>query len=286
MQSVSSSNVIGATVQQPALSSSGNLLRRVASALVLGPITLVAIYLGWPYFGIMMTVIAAVLAWEWTRICHRGELTHAGYLTITAVTAAMVAVALQEYVIAGWVILVGAMATAYLSRRSGEQEGIPVWSGLGVLYAGAPCGAIVWLRDLPGQGMEIVFWLCFVVWATDTAAYAAGRLIGGPKLAPSISPNKTWAGLLGGMAGAALIGVAGSLLIESTNMLYIALMSAFLAVVAQGGDLFESRLKRRFGVKDSSHLIAGHGGFLDRLDGLLAAALLVAALVWTKGGIL
>ena len=286
MRSASFNKEIGASVQQPALSKPGNLRLRFASALVLGPLTLLMIYLGRPYFGIIMTVAASIMVWEWTRICHSGQLTRAGALSIGAVAAAMMAVTLREYVIAGWVLLAGAMAATYLSSLSVARLGRPAWSALGVLYTGAPCGAVVWLRDLPLQGMEIIYWLCFVVWATDTGAYMAGRLIGGPKLAPQISPNKTWAGLIGGMLSAMGVGIAASFAMPSSGALYLALMSALLAVVAQGGDLFESKFKREFGVKDSSNLIAGHGGFLDRLDGLLAASLFVAALAWTKGGVL
>ena len=286
MRSASSNKEIGASVQQPALSKPGNLRLRFASALVLGPLTLLAIYLGRPYFGILITIAASIMVWEWTRICHSNQLTRAGALSIGAVAAAMMAVTLREYVLAGWVLLAGAMAATYLSSQSAARTGRPAWSALGVIYTGAPCGALVWLRDLPLLGMEIVYWLCFVVWATDTGAYMAGRLIGGPKLAPQISPNKTWAGLIGGMLAAMGIGVAASFVMPSSGPFYLALMSALMAVVAQGGDLFESKFKREFGVKDSSNLIAGHGGFLDRLDGILSASLFVAALAWTKGGVL
>jgi phosphatidate cytidylyltransferase len=129
-----------------------------------------------------------------------------------------------------------------------------------------------------------VFWLFAVVWATDTAAYISGRLIGGPKLAPRFSPNKTWAGLIGGALAAALVGVIAATLMGDAPMPSMALASAGLAVVAQAGDLVESALKRRFGVKDASTLIPGHGGVLDRLDGMLfAAPVFVALMMWTGG---
>ncbi len=132
--------------------------------------------------------------------------------------------------------------------------------------------------------MEVILWILFAVWATDIGAYAAGRAIGGPKLAPRISPNKTWAGLGGGVLAAILIGVAAGAVVSWAPSLELAILSGVLAVVAQGGDLFESGVKRHFGVKDSSNLIAGHGGFLDRLDGVLAAGVAMVVLLWARGG--
>ncbi|MEK9970950.1 MAG: phosphatidate cytidylyltransferase [Ferrovibrio sp.] len=153
----------------------------------------------------------------------------------------------------------------------------PVWMLLGLVYVILPCAALIWLRQTPDIGRHVVFWLFCAVWATDTGAYFAGRTIGGPKLIPRISPNKTWAGLLGGMVSA---GIAGGL-VASINpampALTLAALAALVAVVAQAGDFTESAVKRYFGAKDSSQLIPGHGGVLDRLDGLLFAAPFIAA---------
>jgi phosphatidate cytidylyltransferase len=143
--------------------------------------------------------------------------------------------------------------------------------------------AIVWLRAQPDGGRSMVFWLLAVVWATDSGAYAVGRWLGGPRLAPRISPNKTWAGLLGGMASAALVGGLMAGVLGAAGLAVAALVGGGLAVVAQAGDLGESLVKRRFGVKDTGALIPGHGGLLDRVDGLLAATPVVALLVWMKG---
>jgi phosphatidate cytidylyltransferase len=128
-----------------------------------------------------------------------------------------------------------------------------------------------------------LLWVLGVVWATDTGAYIAGRRIGGPKLAPRVSPNKTWAGLFGGIAAAGLVGLAAAALVAGVSPWIAAPLSAALAIVEQAGDLFESAVKRRFGVKDSSNLIPGHGGVLDRVDGLLSVSLAVAALSWMVG---
>ncbi|MCH7931170.1 MAG: CDP-archaeol synthase, partial [Proteobacteria bacterium] len=132
-------------------------------------------------------------------------------------------------------------------------------------------------------GRETVFWLFAVVWATDVGAYFAGRGVGGPKLLPRISPGKTWAGLVGGVVCAALVGAAAAALLDLPSHAPLILVSALLAVVAQAGDLFESMVKRRFKAKDSGTLIPGHGGVLDRLDGLLAAAPVVAVITVFSG---
>jgi phosphatidate cytidylyltransferase len=239
------------------------------------------IYLGPPYFDILMTALAAILSWEWSRLCGHGEIDRPGYLAIAVVTAAMAAAGLREYAIAGWIIAAGAMAVAVLASR--ETDRLPFWYALGVLYTALPCLSLVWLREHPDRGREILFLLLFVVWATDTGAYAAGRLIGGPKLAPGISPNKTWAGLAGGVVAAGTIGALAGLFLLGVSAITLVWVAAGLAVWSQMGDLFESSVKRRFGVKDSSNLIPGHGGLMDRLDGVLAAGPAVALLVWFRG---
>jgi phosphatidate cytidylyltransferase len=167
-------------------------------------------------------------------------------------------------------------AGAALVMRSGS----PAWLALGVAYVGLPCLALIWIRVLPDGGLATLLWVLALVWATDTGAYVAGRGIGGPKLAPTISPHKTWAGLFGGVLAAAFVGLAAALWAASASIPKVVLVSAGLALVEQVGDLFESGVKRHFGVKDSSNLIPGHGGVLDRVDGLLAVSLAVAALSW------
>lgn len=158
----------------------------------------------------------------------------------------------------------------------------PVWVVAGAVYVGLPVLALLWMR---GQDRETTLWLMAVVWATDSAAYGVGRIVGGWKLLPRVSPNKTWAGLIGGVAGAAIVGAAAALGFGlKVDLWLLAAASALLALVAQGGDLFESAVKRRFGVKDTGALIPGHGGLLDRVDGLLAAAPLAAILCLVLGG--
>ncbi|GAB6053492.1 phosphatidate cytidylyltransferase [Magnetospira thiophila] len=159
------------------------------------------------------------------------------------------------------------------------------WIVVGIPYIVLPMAAMVWLRGMEDWGMVNFIWLLGVVWATDTGAYAAGRLIGGPKLAPRISPKKTWAGLLGGMACAMAVGAGIDFWLERPSGSWMFWVSGGLAVIAQMGDLFESWVKRRFNVKDSGGMIPGHGGLLDRMDGLLAAGLALALLeFWALGG--
>jgi len=151
--------------------------------------------------------------------------------------------------------------------------------GAGLLYSTLPAMALIFIREQPGQGLMLALWTLVIVWATDIGAYFAGRAIGGLKLAPKLSPNKTWAGLIGGMSAAAL---AGAALAGAASLPGLCLfLGAPLAAVAQMGDLFESWLKRLSGVKDSGKLLPGHGGVLDRLDGVVPVALLVATCVAT-----
>jgi phosphatidate cytidylyltransferase len=154
--------------------------------------------------------------------------------------------------------------------------------GGGMLYVGLPVFALLWLRERPEQGLLFAFWALALVWATDIGAYFAGRTIGGPKIAPKISPNKTWAGLGGGMLGALALGAW--LHVNHGLPFRLAAASPILAIFAQAGDFFESWMKRRAGVKDSGSLLPGHGGVLDRLDGLVTSAPIAAMLVALGSG--
>lgn len=153
------------------------------------------------------------------------------------------------------------------------------WRWRGVAYISIVGASFLWLRHLE-SGAVVMLWMVAVVWATDTAAYFAGRSLGGPKLAPSISPNKTWSGLAGGCVAAALIGMVFGIISGMPPIGELFLMSAATALVSQGGDLLESHIKRVCGVKDSGDLIPGHGGILDRVDGFVTAAPFAMLLFW------
>jgi phosphatidate cytidylyltransferase len=198
------------------------------------------------------------------------------HLAVTATTSQPLAL------VGGAVGAVLLLASAWLIRQVGDRSQ-RLWAVAGIVYLGVPAVAFLALRDLP-NGLELVLWLVLVVVATDVFAYLVGRSIGGAKLAPRISPGKTWSGLAGGMTGAAALGALAAGL-AGWPPLQGGLFGALLAVIAQLGDLFESFVKRRAGVKDSGHLIPGHGGVLDRLDGYLFAGPALAVLVALDQGI-
>ena len=165
---------------------------------------------------------------------------------------------------------------------SATRRSRPLWQAAGVLYIGLPSLAVVLLREIPVRGGWLIGLLFVVVWATDTAAFVIGKLVGGPKLAPILSPNKTWSGIIGGVAMAAAASAVFITLIGG-DPARAALFGAALSVVAHLGDLFESWVKRRFHLKNSGALIPGHGGVLDRIDSTLAAALAMQIAVFLFG---
>lgn len=254
---------------------------RIASALILAPPVLAAVYLGAPYMQALVIVGGAIAAWEWMRLCGGGRLDAAGWCAVAWVPAALALWAASNPAAVALAAL-GAAGIAVWRRARGQAGAL--WSATGVAYLTLAGFALIWLRELPGEGRATVFWLLALIAATDTGGYLAGRAIGGPKLAPGISPHKTWAGLAGAVAAAAAVGAAAGALWPGPAPLGLALASAGLALVAQAGDLFISRLKRRFGAKDSSQLIPGHGGLLDRIDGLLAASIFVSLVTWYRSG--
>jgi phosphatidate cytidylyltransferase len=171
-----------------------------------------------------------------------------------------------------------------LCRLPASRAGAPLLCPAGLAYVALAGVALLWERDDPVAGRANVLFLLLTVWACDIGAYLVGRWIGGARLAPSISPGKTWSGALGGLIASIVVGLlAAHLLSEAATTWWAALVAGFLAVVAQAGDLLESFVKRRLEVKDSSHLIPGHGGLFDRLDGVLAAAPVAAALAFVLG---
>lgn len=273
MRSANSTAATAATVRPPDASA---FRTRVISALVLAPVALVPAYVGSYFWDALVAVMGALMAWEWAGLCGSGKQSRVGALATALAPVAVATRALWGTIPAAGVIVVSALAVGGGARL--ERTANPAWRAAGVVYVGLPCLAMAWLRASPVDGLATLLWVLALVWATDTGAYLAGRGIGGPKLAPRISPNKTWAGLGGGMVAAAVIGLAASFLVPGATAAIVVPLSAALAVVEQAGDLFESAVKRHFGAKDSSRLIPGHGGVLDRVDGLLAVSLAVAAL--------
>ncbi len=260
------------------------LEQRDVSALILAPFALAAIYFGSPFFEILLTLGALAMAWEWDRICGQQKFGASGWVMALGFLATALVMSLRYYYLALTVLMAGALAvyaTAFLTGR-----GQPLWTASGTLAVGIPVVCAVWLRDLPHQGFETFVWLIGAIWVTDLAAYVTGRMIGGAKLAPRISPGKTWAGLIGAVVATAVWGSACAAWAGAEALWAFAVLGAVAAVLAQSGDLAVSLVKRRFGVKDASSLIPGHGGVLDRFDGLLIATPALAVLAWSfKGGI-
>ncbi len=230
---------------------------------------------GTEYFALFIAAGAALAVREWHRMVAQGTRLPETLLSGASILSALAAATLWPQAWYAWAILgAGTVLVAMLAALRGHSA---AWQGLGVLYIGVPATALVLSRAVPDNGAFLMVGLFLGVWATDTGALVAGNLIGGPKLAPVLSPNKTWAGTLGGVAAAAMVeafyvGVLGG------SAWRAALYGAALAVVAHAGDLFESFVKRRFHRKDSGTMIPGHGGVLDRIDSMLAAALGVAVL--------
>jgi phosphatidate cytidylyltransferase len=244
-----------------------DLATRITSGLAMGAVAALFLFSGALPFALLVVAVSAVLSWEWGRLVHGGE----GDMVIAVqiVTVALAAIlAAWEKVGLGLVLLpIGAILAFVLSLDRNS-----FFSALGVFYAGVPAIALIWLRSDAALGLIAIVFLILIVVGSDSAGFFAGRLWGGAKLWPGLSPNKTWAGSLGALAASALIAALFCFLVPAASPLRLAGVGALLSLVAQAGDLFESALKRRFGVKDASNLIPGHGGVMDRVDGLAAVA--------------
>ena len=267
--------------QRPARVDTTRKRVRVASAVIIAPPVLAAIYFGTPYMEIFILATGAIVAWEWARLCGGGELTLHGWVAVGAVVGALFAGSLEHYAVAMVIAITAAVGLAGLLIHG--RSPAAVWLPSGVIYLTAAGLGLLFLRGRPEDGWQVIFWLLAVVWATDTGGFVAGRTIGGPKLAPTVSPNKTWSGLAGAMLAAGVVGATAGSFWPGRDSLMLGLTSLGLALIAQAGDLFESRLKRRFGAKDSSQLIPGHGGLLDRVDGVLPVGLVVTLIFWWIG---
>jgi phosphatidate cytidylyltransferase len=258
-----------------------NLQLRVISALILAVAVLGFTWLGgWP-FRLLSAGIAAAIFYEWATISRTPQ--NRIHQLIVAAMLAGVLFLLATARPAETVFLalgIGLAAAAAHAFASGHG----VWTVGGFAYAALSGISLALLRDGDNPGLLALLFLFAVVWATDILAYFVGRSLGGPKLAPSISPGKTWSGAIGGAVG----GVAAGILLAActgTGVSLAIIVTAFLlSVVSQYGDLFESWVKRRNGVKDSGNLIPGHGGVMDRVDGLVAAAFALYLIGWTFGG--
>ncbi|HUF87763.1 MAG TPA: phosphatidate cytidylyltransferase [Thermohalobaculum sp.] len=262
-----------------------DLRLRVVSAAVAAGVGVAAVWAGGIWMALLVAAVCGAMIWEYRSVTlHRGGPCGAdvAYLLAGVAGAALLA---EYYSWIGAVVwLAWSLIAAAVADLAGGRRRALGWGIAGGAYIGAAAIGIVVLRGLEPHGLLTVLWLVLVVAAADIGGYFGGRLVGGPKLWPRVSPKKTWAGFVGGLLLAALAGALFSAATAGTVAAQVALISTATALVAQAGDLAESALKRRFGVKDSGRLLPGHGGALDRFDGLAPAAAAVALASGLSGG--
>jgi phosphatidate cytidylyltransferase len=252
-----------------------NLQLRIISSVVLIAVVLAVTFLGGVAFRLFSALIAAVMFYEWCSIS-RGQAGTRYQLVAAALLAVVLVALVLGYSAAGVLVLLAlSVLASLLDSRIGGQG---FWTPAGLAYAGLSGLSLAYLRDGDQTGLMAILFLFAVVWATDICAYFVGRSLGGPKLAPAISPGKTQSGALGGTIGGVIAGVALAAYAGLDNLPLLALVALVLSIVSQVGDLFESWVKRRHGVKDSGNVIPGHGGVMDRVDGLVAAAFALYAI--------
>jgi phosphatidate cytidylyltransferase len=229
-----------------------------------------------------------IMATEWRQLCNDGKIDFVGYIGMIIVVAIVFIVFMFDIATALIVMFSSALFVWLLLRLCGDQKEVGRgWTISGIILIGFTGGGLVWLREFGENGFQLAFWLVMSIWITDTFAYYLGRYFKGPKLAPTISPNKTWSGLIGGVLGTALWSGAWSYWTGTGCVLMLAVIGVGTAVLAQLGDLSVSVVKRRFGVKNTGNLIPGHGGVLDRMDGFLGAVpFVVLSLAVAKGNLL
>jgi phosphatidate cytidylyltransferase len=246
-----------------------NLQIRVISAVVMAAAVLTLTWFGGLPFRLLSVLIAGAVFYEWTRMSRRSPASGICLLpeALLAILLLALIVGMPAPILLAGIVLAVVIAAGASALRGGGQ-----WDASGLAYAALSGFSLAYLRDDDQSGLLAILFLFAVVWTTDIAAYFVGRAVGGPKLAPSISPGKTQSGALGGTIGGILAGLAVAVAAGAENLMFLAVVALVLSIVSQVGDLFESWVKRRHGRKDSSQLIPGHGGVMDRVDGLVAAA--------------
>jgi phosphatidate cytidylyltransferase len=257
---------------------SRNLLARVAAALVLAPAVIGAAYAGGFWWTALVMLAAVGLYVEWLMVTGSARDLRVVVSGVAALAIAGLCLGLRRIDAALVILTLGLAAVIALSTERRR------WTAAGFLYASAALFASVLVRRDQIEGLVALILVLLVVWATDIGGYFAGRGLGGPKLWPQVSPNKTWAGAIGGFV-AALAVAAGFAAFGLGGILPLLMLGACLSVASQLGDLLESAVKRHFGVKDSSHIIPGHGGLMDRLDGYVAAIVVAAIFGVLRGGV-
>lgn len=256
-------------------------ITRPLFGLALAAVAIGALFSAPPFFAALTVAISIAAAWEWHRMISKGRT----FRTEVAINAASIALAVTLLLVTRqvWIALIVLAVGAVAAWKLAQARHIhPVWQAIGILYLGLPALALVAMRAFEPRGAMIIVGMFLIVWATDSGALIFGNLIGGPRIAPVLSPSKTWAGTIGGSVTAAAI-FAGFVWFLGGTAWEAALFGFLFSITAHAGDLFESFVKRRFGIKDSGALIPGHGGVLDRMDSTLAASVAMALLVFLVG---
>ena len=257
------------------LARSGDLLPRLISGIVMIVAALAALWSGGLVFVLFWTLAAVATAFEWQTLIDAPARWPRVAVAAAAIVIAVTGLLTSHPEVVLMAVVAGAASNAVLAG-----EGKRLWAASGVVYGAALALSVILLRVVSAlDGTEAILWLFAVVWGTDIMAYFGGRSIGGPKLWPRVSPSKTWSGFIVGVTCGAALGVAAVAFTvggPDVRLGMIFLLGLAGGVVAQGGDLLESSIKRHFGIKDSSQLIPGHGGFMDRLDGFIATATFAA----------
>ncbi len=261
-----------------------DLRTRILSATVLAVVALTDLYLGGIWVMVFVAAACGVMMCEFRSITllRGGRSGWDAAYPVSAVAGAAAVAALWSPA-AALIWLAWGMAVSTAVDLASGRRGTAGWGAVGIAYLGLAGIAFLYLRNTDPHGFATVVWLLLVVAASDIGGYFAGRLVGGPKLWPRVSPKKTWAGTVGGVVLAVAVGAAFGTGLPEADASRLAAVSAITALVSQAGDLAESALKRHFGVKDSGRLLPGHGGLFDRLDGLIAASLAVGLISWWRG---
>jgi phosphatidate cytidylyltransferase len=245
-----------------------SLKSRIISALILAPLVAGVIYVGTPVYDLLILAAVIVMAWEWRRLCATQRFDTAGAILAIAVAGATALTSFYHVELAAILVVAGAIIILFMIVRSEGKSSS--WTVAGVVAIGLTGISLILIRRIGGD-WSVTIWFLVSIWATDICAFFVGRAVGGPKLAPKISPGKTWSGLVGGIIGAMCWSAIWALWTGAGQAGTLAFLSAAIAVFAQLGDLGVSRVKRRYGVKDTGTLIPGHGGLLDRVDGVIGA---------------
>ena len=253
-----------------------DLSQRLVSAIILAGIVLLITWSGPLPFALLLAFGGAIMCWEWGNLVRTGEVDELMILHVIAVIVSTALAYLGHYSVALLVLIVGP-AAKFAMAGDAKARSLAV-SLAGVPYIGLPMISLIWFRSDAEYGWYLIVYLFIVVWSVDIFAYFAGRRFGGPKLAPNISPKKTWSGFIGGVTAGTIAGALFGWFLGLQTLIFIVIVSLLLGAFSQMGDLFESVIKRQYKVKDASNLIPGHGGLLDRVDGLLFAAVLAAAI--------